>query len=252
MIIIPQIFIRAKRTVALEKTVSPIFDEDPFVMASRIKDAGGEAVYIVDLAIPHVGTGENAPIVQKIRDELGLNVFIGGAFRSIRSIEAYMGLDLSMAVLETVAYQQPTFVKEACEKYPGAIAVQISVHGGRVTIPGWTVAANKNAFDYADQFGEQGVKNFFYSSVGNDGFMGNESYENLLTFCKRVHKSVFCTSEIKGSPDIERLVTLGAPGLEGLVLSRSLYEGRVDLKAAIAFVSDLSMDKGNEPTLTEM
>lgn len=252
MILIPQIFIRGKKTVALERTVSPLFDEDPFAMASRIKDVGGEAVYIVDLTIPPVGVGENAPVIQKIREELGLNVFIGGAFRSTRSVEAYLGLDLKMAVLETVAYQQPALVKEACSKFPGAVAVQLNVRAGRVTIPGWTVAANKTVFDYADQFGEQGVTAFFYSDVAGDGFMGSENFTNLLTFCKRVHRSVICTSEIKGSPDIERLVTLGAPGLDGLVLSRSLYEGRVDLKAALDFVSDLSMDKGNEPTLTEM
>lgn len=252
MILIPQIYVRGKKTVALDRTVSPIYDEDPFVMASRIKDTGAEAIYIVDLGIPHLGTSDNAPIIQKIREDLGLNVFIGGGFRSVRAIESYLAMDLKMAVLETVAYQQPAFVKEACGRFPEGIAVHINVRAGRVTIPGWTVAANKTAFDYAEQFSEVGVKTFFYSDVGNDGFLGSESITNLLNFCKRVHKSVICASEIKSSSDIEKLVTLGAPGLDGLVLARALYEGRVDLKASIAFISDLSMDKGNEPTLTEM
>ncbi len=252
MILIPQIYIRAKKTVALERTASPIYDEDPFAMASRVKDAGAEAIYIVDLSIPHVGAGENAPVIQKIGEDLGLEVFIGGAFRSVRAIESYLAMDLKMAVLETVAYQQPAFVKEACGRFPEGIAVLINVRGGRVTIPGWTVSANKTAMDYADQFGEVGVKTFFYSDVGNDGFMGNEGLTNLLNFCKRVHKRVIFAGEIKDSSDIEKLVTLGAPGLDGIVLSRSLYEGRVDLKASIAYMTDLSMDKGNEPTLTEM
>lgn len=252
MILIPQIYVRGKKVVSLERTVSPIYDEDPFVMASRIKDAGAEAIYIVDLGIPHLGTSENAPVIQKIKEDLGLDIFIGGGFRSVRSIEAYLAMDLKMAVLETVAYQQPQFVKEACAHFPEGIAVTINVRAGRVTIPGWTVAANKTALDYAEQFSEVGVKTFFYSDVGNDGFLGGWNLTNLLNFCKRVHKSVICTSEIKGSPDIEKLVTLGAPGLDGLVLARALYEGRLDLKAAIAFVTDLSMAKGNEPTLTEM
>lgn len=252
MMLIPQIYIRATKTVALERTVAPIYDEDPFVMASRIKDAGAEAIYIVDLGIPHIGTSDNAPVIQKIKDDLGLTIYAGGAFRSVRSIEAYLAMDIKMIVLETVAYQQPQLVKEVCGRFSDGIAVSINVHAGRVTIPGWTVAANKNAFDYAEQFGEIGVKTFFYSDVGNDGFMGSENLTNLLNFCKLVHRSVICASEIKGTPDIERLVTLGAPGLDGLVLTHSLYEGRVDLKASIALIADLSMDKGNEPTLTEM
>jgi len=252
MILIPQIFLRGKKAVALEKTVAPIFDEDAFLMASRMKDAGAEAIYIVDLNIPHVGASENTSVIQKIHDDLGLNIFIGGGFRSVRSIESYLSMDLKMAVLETVAYQQPALLKDALASFPDGIAVSLNVRAGRVTIPGWTVAANKTTIDYADQFGEAGVKTFFYSDVGNDGFMGSENFTNILNFCKRVHKSVICTSEIKGSPDIEKLVTLGAPGLDGLVLTRSLYEGKIDLKASIDFVADLSMDRGNEPTLTEM
>jgi len=251
MFLIPRFYIRGQKTVALDRTVSPLYDEDPFTMSSRIKDAGGEAVFIVDLGIPHVGMSENAQIIRRIREELQLMIYVGGTFRSSRSVEAYLGMDLKMAVLETVAYQQPALVRDVCERFPDRIAVHIDVMGGRVTIPGWTVAANKTALDYAEQFGEMGVKTFFYSDVGNDGFLGQNNLNNILTFCKRVHRSVICTSEIKGSADIEKLVKLGAPSLDGIVLTRSLYEGRIDLNAAIDFVADLTLSPSNEPTILE-
>jgi phosphoribosylformimino-5-aminoimidazole carboxamide ribotide isomerase len=251
MLIIPQLYIRNKKSVALERTITPLYDEDPLTMAMRIKDARGEAVFIMDLGIPHVGTSENAQLISRIKDETGLAVFIGGGFRSIRSIEAYLTMGLKMVILETVAYQQPTLVSDACKHFPDGVAVHINVQAGRVTIPGWTVAANKTAFDYAEQFGELGVSTFFYSDVGGDGFMGNENYENILLFCKKVHRHVMITSEIRGSADIERLATLGAPGLDGLVLTRALYEGRIDLNGAIGLVSDLSAASSNDPTIQD-
>lgn len=251
MLLIPQLYIRNKKIVALERTVWPLFDEDPFMMASRIKGAGTEAIFFVDLGIPHVGASENVPLIKKIREELGLDVFIGGGFRSVRAVEAYLAMDLKMAVLETVAYQQPALVKELCTSFPDKIAVHIDVNAGRVTIPGWTVAANKTALDYADQFANAGIRTLYYSDVGNDGFMGQDNLASLLSFCKHVKRNVFCTSEVRDSADIEKLMKLGAPGLEGLVLTRSLYEGRIDLNAAIDFVADLSVSPFNEPTILE-
>ena len=251
MLIIPQLYIRNKKSVALERTITPLYDEDPFAMAMRIKDARGEAVYIIDLGVPHVGSSENAPLISKIKDETGLTVLIGGAFRSIRSIEAYLTMGLKMVILETVAYQQPTLVSDACKHFPDGIAVSINVQAGRVTIPGWTVAANKTALDYAEQFGELGVKTFFYSDIGSDGFMGNDNFENILLFCKKVRRQVIITSDIHGSSDIEKLTTLGAPGLDGLILARALYEGRVDLNGAIGLVTDLSAASSNDPTMQE-
>lgn len=251
MIIIPQLYLRGKKIVALEGTISPIYDEDPFLMAQHIKAAGAEAIYIVDLGIQNIGVGENGPIIQKIREDLGLDIYIGGAFKSIRAIDSYLAMDLKAAILESMAYQQPTLVKEACEKFPDRIGVQIHVQAGRVTIPGWTVAANKTALDYATQFGDLGVKLFFYSDVAIDGLLKKENLENILVFCKKVNRSVICTSEISGSPDIEKLATLGAPTLDGLVVTRSLYEGHIDLRAAIDLIADLSFAPGNEPTLRE-
>jgi phosphoribosylformimino-5-aminoimidazole carboxamide ribotide isomerase len=251
MILIPQLYIRGKKVVALERTISPIYDEDPFIMARYIKDAGGEALYIIDLGIQNIGAGENGAVIRKISDDLGLAVFIGGAFKSVRAVESYLNMGLKAAVLETVAYQQPSLVKEACEHFPEKIGVQIHVNAGRVTIPGWTVAANKTALDYAEQFGELGVKLFFYSDVGSDGLLGKENLQNILAFCKKVKQSVICSSEIRESADIGKLVTLGAPHLDGIILARALYEGRVDFKAAVGLMADLSLAPGNEPTILE-
>lgn len=251
MILIPQLYLRGKKVVALERTISPLYDEDPFVMAGRIKDAGGEALYIIDLGMQNMGAGDNGPVIRKIRDELDFDIFIGGGFKSVRAIESYLSMGLKAAILETVAYQQPALVKEACQHFPEKIGVQIHVNAGRVNIPGWTVSANKTAFDYAEQFGDHGIKMFFYSDVGSDGYLGKDNLQNILSFCKKVKDSVICNSEIRESGDIGKLVTLGAPHLDGIILARSLYEGRVDFKAALGLMADLSLAPGNEPTLLE-
>ncbi|MFH1874468.1 MAG: HisA/HisF-related TIM barrel protein [Pseudomonadota bacterium] len=251
MLLIPQLYLRNNKVVSVEGMNTPLYDADPIVMCRSLKDAGAEAVYLVDLNISTIGDGPNLPLIQKIKQEVGLQLFLGDNFRSVQAIDPYAKLDPKLIVLETVAYQEPDLVKQACQRYSGKIAVKIFVRAGKITIPGWAVSPTKTAIDYAQQFGNMGVKSFFYSDISEKGVLEQKNLDNILFFCKKVYSNVICTSEIRNAGDIEKLMTVGAPGLNGLVLAHAFYENRIDLKAAINLVLDLSVSSSNEPTLTE-
>lgn len=252
MILIPQLYIRNTKLVLPEGTLSPLFKEDPFATASALKDSGAQIIYCIDLSVPHVGTSPNLAVIKKIHNELGLTVYASGAFKTAQSIEPYISYGAELVALGSVAYQQPAFLSEACKRFPGKIAVHIDVKGSRVTIPGYAVAANKTALDYAKQFMSQGVRYFFYSEVGPEGRMTDEHANQLKNFCVNVTARVICTSEVQNIEDVLLMANLGAPKLDGLVLAKPLSEGRIDLRAAITAVDELSLASGDEPTMTEM
>jgi phosphoribosylformimino-5-aminoimidazole carboxamide ribotide isomerase len=234
----------------LEGTASPIFNEDAIVMARAMVDAGSEAIFINDLGVTAVGANENLPIIRAMK-ELDAKIFVGGTFRAPQVIEPYKDLEVDLVVLDALAYQQPQLVTEAAKIYPERIAVHIDVRGGKVTIPGWTVAANKTDLDYVERFGQQGVSTIFYSNMSPDEKTSIDNMNGIMMFCKKANMSVYCTNELYELADLEKFATLGAPRLEGLILGRSLYQGRIDLKGGNAYVADLSLDRGNEPTLQD-
>jgi len=252
MILVPQIYVKSGQAVRLENTSMTMFSEDAFALARAMQEAGTEMVHITDLNVTAVGAGVNVPIIKEITQALDMRIVVGGAFRNTQSIDTYIKLDAEAIVFDSYAYQQPQLVTEACSQYPGKIAVHIDSRDGRVTIPGWTVAANKTALDYVERFGEQGVKTFFYSNMTIDEKTTDENLKEILMFCKKAGSTVYCTNEIYDMNDIVKFVTLGAPRLEGLILGRSIYQGRIDLRGANAFVADLVQDSNNEPTMQDM
>lgn len=252
MILIPQIYLKNTKVILPEGTTSHIFSEDPITTAAALKDSGIEIIYCIDLSVPHVGMSPNLGVMKKMHDDLNLTVYASGSFKTAQSIESCISHNVELIALGSIAYQQPIFLTEVCRRFPGRIAVHIDVKGDHVTIPGYTVAANKSALDYAKQFMQSGVRFFFYSDVGADGRMTTEHLTRLKNFCANVTARVICTSEAIDMPEILGIVNLGAPRLDGLVMSKFLYENRIDLRAAVATVSELTMDSGDEPTLTEM
>ena len=252
MILIPKIYIKDGKTLLREDTKSTLFSEDPFSTARAMMNSGSDALYVMDLNIAPVGQNPNLKIIKKIRSELKMKILLGGAFRAPQSLGVYNDVDIELIVLDANAYQQPQIVDAACKAYPKKIAVNIDVRDERVVIPGWTVAANKTAYDYAERFLEQGVDTFFYSNTASDGRVSESNLDELRTFCKRMQKNIYCTNELDSIDDIVSLVTLGAPRLEGIVLDRALYRQRIDLKGANAYIADLVQDSNNEPTLHDM
>ncbi len=252
MILVPKMYLRDGKVAARQGTTSPLFQDDPFATAQAMTDSGAEAIQIVDLGIPHVGTSPHLPIITRIHHELEVAVYVGGSFKTTQSVESFMNAEIELVALDSVAYQQPAFLKEVIEQFPARVAVHIDVKAGRVTIPGYTVVANKTALDYAERFIDQGVRFILYSDVGPSGTMENDNFDQLLEFCNKATARIFCTSEISSLADMQRIALLGAPRLDALVLDRSLAEGHIDLRGAIAMLADLSLESSDEATLTDM
>jgi len=252
MILIPQCYFKNGKVALRTGTTSPIFKEDPLETAKAIHDAGAERLHISDLSVPHVGASPTIPVIKQIRKQTDLIISVDGTFRTAQTVGDYLEAGLEFIALGPIAYQQPQFLEKLSKQFPGKIATHIDVKGGKVTIPGYAVATNKSAYDYAEQFLSQGVHYILYSDVKADGIMGNENFRNVLDFCKKVSARIVCTSEISNLEDIEKLFTLGAPRLEGLILAKSLYEDRIDLRSAIVMVNDLIIASGNEATLPDL
>lgn len=252
MLLIPQIYLKNGKVAIPEGTTSPIISEDAIKTAGAFKDSGAEAVFCVDLSMTALGASPDLAVVKRIRNEFDLAVYVGGGFKTLQMVDVYMSAGVELVVIGTPAYQQPPFIEDICKRYPGRIAVHIDVKGGHVTIPGYTVVANKTAHDYAERFIKSGVRVIFYSDVGAGGVMGPQHFDELLNFCKTTAARIVCTSEVSNVSEIGKIAGLGAPRLDGLVLAKSIYEGRVDLRAATTMVGDLAIASGDEPTMTEL
>ncbi len=252
MILIPQIYMKEGNIAKTEGTSSPLFLDDAFATAKNFKDAGAEGILIVDLSLTPVGKNPNLMTIKRIHDELDLGVYVGGAFKTASEVEGYVKIGVELVILGSIAYQRPDFLESVCKSFPGKIATRIDLKAGKVTIPGYAVTTNKTPMDYAKSFVDAGVRYILYSEVDNAGHTTDASITSLEKFCNEINSRVICTSDVSGLPEIERIVTIEASRLDGLVLAKSLYENHVDLRGAIAMVNDILLSREKDTTLTEM
>jgi len=252
MQLIPQIYLKDGKVAVTGGVRSALFSEDPMATAAAMKTAGAETLHFVDLATATVGTSPHVSIINKVIRELKIAAYVDGSFKTTQAVEAYVNAGVEFVAQGPLSYQQPAFLKELCEKFPNKIGTHIDCKGGHVTIPGYAVVTKKTPFDYADQFLDAGVRYILYSDTRADGTMGDENFRSMLEFCKKVMARIMITSEISNLSDVQKIVALSAPRLDGIVLGKSLAEDRIDLRSAVVMVNDMIIGSGNEETMADL
>ena len=126
MKIFPAIDIKDKKCVRLVKgdfDNKTEYKNSPIDQANSYKDYGFKNLHIVDLDGALTGETVNVDIIQEIVKNSNLKVEIGGGIRNFDSIQKYIDAGVDKVILGSAAIKDKKFLKEACEKFSGKIAL---------------------------------------------------------------------------------------------------------------------------------
>ena len=209
-----------------------VYNEDPADQAHQFKTAGFEWIHIVDLDGAFAGQSRNAQAVAAILGATGLRTQLGGGIRDMAAVEHWLGLGLTRVILGTAAVKDPAFVAEAAHAFPGRIAVGIDAKEGRVKTDGWDGDTSHTPVEIAKRYEDQGVAAIIFTDIGRDGALTGVNVEATAALADAVAIPVIASGGVASVKDIEALAQKG-PGLEGAIIGRALYDGRINPAEAV-------------------
>lgn len=208
-----------------------IFSDNPAAQAKEFEDAGCTWLHLVDLNGAFAGAPVNAAAVEAILDTVKIPVQLGGGIRDIATMDRWLDAGISRLILGTLAVKNPALVKEACRLFPGKVAVGIDAKGGMVAVEGWAEASEVEVSELAVQFEDAGVAAIIHTDIDRDGTLTGVNAEASSALANAVSIPVIASGGVKDMDDITRVKA--AANLEGVVTGRAIYDGRLDLKAAL-------------------
>ncbi len=239
MLIIPAIDLKEGKCVRLEQGLmekATIYSEDPATTARHWESQGAEFLHVVDLNGAFAGVPKNLTAIKAIRAAIKIPIEVGGGIRDIATIESLVSIGIDRIILGTAAIENPTFVREACEMFPGRIIVGIDAKEGLVAIKGWAEVTKVKAIDLAVQMQDCGVIAIIYTDIKRDGMLSGPNIEATQALAKALHIPVIASGGVHTIKDIENLLTVRYSGVSGVITGRAIYSGSLDLKEAIQFV----------------
>lgn len=211
-----------------------VFNTDPAAQAVAFATAGAEWIHVVDLNGAFAGKPVNAAAVAAILNAVSVPVQLGGGIRDLATIESWLEQGVRRVILGTVALKDPDLVKDACRRFPGRVAVGIDAKGGKVAVEGWAETADITVLDLARKFEDAGVAALIYTDIDRDGVLAGPNVAATAALAAATRIPVIASGGVSSLDDLRALKTV--PGLEGVISGRALYDGRIDLAAAIALL----------------
>ena len=239
MILFPAIDLKGGDVVRLklgDMAQATVFSSDPAAQAQSFEELGFEYLHVVDLDGAFAGESRNGAAVEAILKRVRMPVQLGGGIRNMAHIEAWLAKGLARVILGTVALRDPDLVKAAARRFPGQIAVGIDARGGKVAVEGWAETSELDAVDLAKRFEGAGVAAIIYTDIDRDGVLAGINWDGTLRLARATTIPVIASGGLASMDDIERLSRPECQILEGAISGRALYDGRIDPRAALAWL----------------
>ncbi|MGH6975380.1 MAG: 1-(5-phosphoribosyl)-5-[(5-phosphoribosylamino)methylideneamino]imidazole-4-carboxamide isomerase [Stellaceae bacterium] len=237
MIVYPAIDLKDGRCVRLvrgEMKSATVFSDDPAAQARAFAGAGAAWIHVVDLDGAFAGKPKNAAAVEAIVKAAPVKVQLGGGIRDEATLEAWLGKGVARVVLGTAAVKNPNLVRAACRRWPAQVALGIDARGGTVAVEGWAETASVAALDLARRFEDSGAAAIIYTDIERDGVLQGVNVEATAALARALKTPVIASGGVASLDDLAALRTHEKDGVAGAILGRALYDGRVDLKSALA------------------
>lgn len=239
--IYPAIDLRHGRVVRLQlgdPAREMVFGDDPSAVARRWLDAGAAWLHVVNLdgAFDEDGRANRAALAEVTA--LGGRVQFGGGLRSLADVTTAFEAGVARVVLGTAALENPRLVAEAVARFGAArVAVGIDARDGRVRIRGWQTETSLSPTEVALTVRDAGVRTVIYTDIARDGVLSGVNGPATARLALASGLEVIASGGVRDLSDVTHLMQIAAsaaPGrIAGVIIGRALYDGHIDLTAAI-------------------
>ena len=245
MKIIPAIDIQNGNCVRLRQgdfSQETIFHDNPVDMAKKWVEEGAERLHLVDLDGARLGSPVNIKIVSDICKSIpNIPIQIGGGIRDIETAERYLETGASFIIIGTKAVEDPNFIKELCNKFPGKIIVGVDAKNGEVATDGWKSISNRNVVELSKEFEGYGVTEIVYTDIEKDGMMKGLNINATLNLAKNVNIPIIASGGVSCIEDVNKISVHIDSGISGIIIGRALYEKKISIEEAKKIFSKLNL-----------
>jgi cyclase len=234
-----------------------VFGADPLAVAARFAAAGVKRIHVVDLDAA-LGEPPQRDLVARLaawlargcesgegggtggRGKSGrggeagapVGLQLGGGLRDRAAVEWALGAGCERVVLGSLPARDPAAFAELARAFPGRTLPAVEVAGGEPRVAGWTRPAGGGLDQLCRGLRGLPCPAVLVTDVERDGMLSGPNFELARRVAAATGLPALLSGGVATLADLQ--AAAGFPEIAGVVLGRALYEGRVDLAAALA------------------
>lgn len=237
MLIIPAIDLRDGNCVRLKQgdpTQQTVYSHDPVSVARGFEALGARLIHVVDLDGAFHGRPINHEAVLAIARAVSIPIEIGGGIRTEESVARYVDAGIKRIILGSVLLTDA--VRPVVDRYASSIIAGIDARDGMVATHGWKNNSAVRALTLIAEMKEWGIREVIYTDIATDGMLQGPNIAALGEILDTIPGiSLIASGGVSTLDDIRALAALSSRGITGCIVGKAIYDGRIDLREAMAY-----------------
>ena len=241
--VLPAIDLRNGAVVRLEQgrfDRERVYAADAAEVAGSFREAGATWLHVVDLDAARTGARRESATIAAIARAAGgtgpgrrTSVEVAGGLRDSAAVAAALGAGAARVVVGTAAIRDRSFVSALVARHgPEAIAVALDIRDGVAVGEGWVRGAERAPWrELLARVDDAGAATVIVTAIARDGLLGGPDVDLLREVVDASRAAVIASGGIRSTAD---LLAVREIGCSGAIVGRALYDGSLDLAAAIA------------------
>lgn len=222
----------AVRLVHGERASRVVYEREPARLVQRFAEAGTRLLHVVDLDGAFAGSPRNREALRAIARE-GLAFEVGGGLRTLEAVEEVLALGASRAVVGTIVFREPERVRGWIERHGERLVASCDAKHGEVRLEGWTAGSGLAVAAAAETLRRLGFRALEFTAIERDGTLARPDVAATVEVARAFGAPVVASGGVGSLEDVAALAAAGEERIEAAIVGKALYEGRLDLRAAL-------------------
>jgi phosphoribosylformimino-5-aminoimidazole carboxamide ribotide isomerase len=199
--------------------------ENPAEVARSWTRYGFRRLHVVDLDAA-TGRGSNERVVREILHDALAEVQVGGGLRETDQLADLLGEGASRVVVGTRALEEPDWLADVAEEFPGQVIVAADVRDDRrVVTHGWSRTLPEDVLDVVEELNDLPLGGLLVTAVHREGQMRGVDLPLMEDVAESSRVPVIASG---GVASIRDLRALAHRDVAGVVIGMALYTGALD------------------------
>ena len=224
------------------------YKDDPVEQARQFHTDGAEWLHVVDLDGAKAGRPVNTETISAIAALGLLKVEVGGGIRDEAAIRQLLDAGVTRVIIGTKAVEDFEWFSRMAEQFRDRLVLGLDARGSTIATRGWLCSTPApggdpsvpaeggwaTVLEFAARADRLPLAAIIYTDISKDGMLTGPNIERTKSLVEAVKTPVIASGGVKDAEDIRKLNPIG---VAGVIVGRSLYEGTLTLRDALAAAS---------------
>jgi phosphoribosylformimino-5-aminoimidazole carboxamide ribotide isomerase len=214
-----------------------VYNEDPLEVAMAFEDAGLQYLHMVDLDGAKAGNIINWSVLEKIASKTRLMIDFGGGVKSDEDLRIAFDSGAKQITGGSIAIREPQIFETWIREYGAEkIILGADARKGKIAVQGWTETTETTIHQFISDYVQKGIKYTICTDIEKDGMLQGPAaglYQDILEQVPEVR--LIASGGVGSLQDLETLQELS---IEGVIIGKALYEGKIQLSELSKFSSE--------------